>query len=346
MLTVFLDIMSRLRKGEGIMPPHSVLIIADNPFTEAGELGPYGYTLDAHATAIREHDDFYWLGCIAPAPEFLRRAKQEWQTPIAVTSLDELAEPPAADIVILLTEPQRRAGLIQQLGGARWVVVEQPLGLGVADSEAFMGFCRTNGVEVLVNGAWRTDPLVRTLAGGGAAAAIGDIQCAFGAYGQGLWHMGTMMADLVPHVLGPISIVHALEEVRHIENAAVPDDQSAAFCLNLHRPRASGDLIVTVDCRNAVETGLYLTILGNGGRLTLSITEAGSTLQTEPIGGPLRTQSSSANKILKAFYANLAACAAGTETPACPIADAVDAERVIEVVLDSADHDGERFHYR
>ncbi len=328
------------------MASPSVLIFCDQPYAEAATLGPYRFTLNAHMAAVQTSQELHWLGLVAPAPDLLNMAKETYKVDIAATGLDQLGPLPTPDVAVILTAPEYRADIIQRLTGVRWIVTESPLGLGMADTEALEDFCRTNGVQVLASGAWRADPLVEFLANDGVREAVGAVQGVTGWYGQGLWQSGVQWVDLCQYLIGPVASAMALEDARYLDRPLIPEDQSAAFCLSLNPRGAAREVTAAALFRDQPGFAVQFDIFGDGGRLSLTVDGDRSLMELSPNDGPVQKETAPCGAALSRLYANLAACAAGTGDPVCPITDIVEAERIIEAVLNSADQGGERYHFR
>jgi len=325
----------------------SVLVIGDDPVDPDPEISPYRYSLAAHVECLRGNPAFDWLGVIAPAPDLVRTAGTEWQANVAATSVAEAGELPKVDVAVLITAPETRADLIQMLTGVRWVVVEPPLGLGVADSEAFLQLCETNGVTVFVNGGWRADPVIRSLENGGLEERIGRVIGGSGIYGTGLWHTGTLWIDVIQQVLGPVGLVQALDDARHLDDPVEPGDQAAGFAVTVERTTPWGRVVVTgFSHPGRRPLRPHLDLWGEKGRLSLSFEADATRLVVSPDGAPPHSAVAPMAETLAHFYANLAEAVREREAAVCMGDHMLDAERVIEAILESADENGERYHFR
>ncbi|MEK9724004.1 MAG: hypothetical protein VW405_11060 [Rhodospirillaceae bacterium] len=240
-----------------------------------------------------------------------------------------------ADIAVLLTAPERRADILQHLSGIDVAVAASPLGLGMADAEALLAFCKTNGIAALADGAWRADPLVGRLADGGVAAAVGEVTGVTGVFGTGLWHTGVLWIDLIDRLIGPIDMVQAVEDTRDIDNGPIPGDQAAAFALGVSPRNGIGQVAATAHAGATPHLDLH----GTAGRLSLVLGETGLAIADTAgaAGGGAAT--------LDAFYANLAEVLDGTADPVCTMAEMIEVEQIVEAILDSADRSGERLYF-
>lgn len=328
------------------MTARKVLLIGDDPFTATGGLGPYRFSLEDHAAAIQRAAHLELSGLITPAPALLDKARDTWGVACVGEDFAGADTPLAADIAVLLTAPELRADYVQQLHGVSTVVVEPPCGLGVADSEAFMDLCETNHLTVRVAGAWRTDPMIAKLAAEGPEAMIGPIEAVTGMYGFGLWDRGIMWIDIVSQLLGPVAMIQALEDSRPIDQPDIDGDLAVTFLMTVDLERRYGQIMATALAASDARAPSYLELIGADGRLHLTFLAEKTELRhwRPNQEGPVERADHIA--ALDHLYTDLDAAPSGNGLPALTIADAVGIEHLIEAILDSADHGGDRYHCR
>ena len=328
------------------MAVQKVLLIGDDPFGNLDTLGPYRYSLGDHAAAIRRNSDLQLSAFFAPAPSLLEKARNDWHVPAVGEFIDETDLPKDINIAVLYAAPQRRAELVQLLHGVSTILVETPCGLGVADSEAFADLCSTNLLTAAVNGAWRAEPLIQDLIETGVENLIGSVSAATGVYGFGLWDRGVMWIDLISQLLGPISMIQALEDARHIDQPAVPGDQAVSFVMTADLEHQFAQVLVTAIAATNAAVPSYLELIGTTGRLHLTLHHEGTELLHWRADQESTATRGDHGPALDSLYTNIQDVAETTQSPLFPIAEAVEIERLIEAILESADLGGDRYHCR
>jgi len=322
--------------------PLTVLVIGDSPLDPTALSGPYRHALGTHAKLLRGHPGLDFLGIIAPAPELIAKARDEWQVKVAETSFDDVAELPHTDIAIILTAPEVRADIVQQLSGTRIIVTDTPLGLGVGDSETFAELCRTNGKHLMICAPWHMDPMVRLLSGGNCKRLIGQLAGGGGVYGSGLWHTGSIWVDIVRAIAGEIDVVQSIGSARFLDGPQLPDDQAAPFALTL----ADGTVIAAHPMKEGKAAELHLNLWGTTGRLDLSLGRQGSRASITRGDDKTVVRTAGPREAIAAFYDELAKISDGA-LPNAPWdgESGLVTERIVEAALDSADNGGDAFHF-
>ena len=324
------------------MRPISALVISDRPDVSEAPDRPYRYACADHISSLRDIDGFQWLGVISPEPELLSIAEAEWQADVTGVSIDDLDPEIEPDLAVLLTAPEKRAEIVQRLGRIRHLVVEPPLGLGVADSEYFNHLCRTNDIHLHVSGAWRLDANVLALSDGGCRRAIGALIAGGGLFGQGLWHTGLMWIDVLQAIFGEVEAVRALGDPHFADASVIPADQAVPFAISLDGYKMIAAHPIAADGPR----GPHVDLWGTEGRLTLSFDANRSRLEIQTPDSESRLSTADYGDALVAFYRHLYASASGAEEPLWTGDAATQCERIVETILTSADDDGEIFRFR
>jgi predicted dehydrogenase len=191
------------------------------------------YPFATHAQVLAAHPAFDWVAVVDPSPT-ARDAASRWNVPHAVADVDALgAVAGAIEVAVFATPPGVRLSFLESLPALRAVIVEKPLGRNLAESEEFVRVCRERGILVEVNFWRRADKQFRALAGGKLRDLVGDVQCAFGVYGNGLLNNGLHLVDFVRMLLGEIDSVEWSSSDAPVAGP-IAGDVNPSFVLALH----------------------------------------------------------------------------------------------------------------
>lgn len=230
---------------------------ADDPRTH------HYYTYTTHAQVVRDHSAFSWGAVVDPSKAARRSAEQNWNVPIAVGDVRELAGLYEPELAVIATPPDIRFGLLEYLPSVRAVLVEKPLALSLSDACRFLDLCQRRKILVQT-GYWRrADQRFRALADGSLEELIGSAQTAFGVYGNGLLNNGAHLIDLVRMLLGRIACVQCVGEAFSMDAGPIPGDINISFGMQLE----TGQMVFLqpIDFRRYREVSL--DIWGRNGRL-------------------------------------------------------------------------------
>lgn len=187
----------------------------------------------SHAQVLRDHPDIDWVAVIEPSIEKRQDAKSNWGVGIAVSDVQSLPASVEPDIAVIATKPEFRTSLVDQLPTLKGVLVEKPLGTDIAAANEFVDLCEKRDIKAQVNYWRRGDAASRTLAEGGLATRIGQVQTAFGIYGNGFRNNAVHMIDYMRMLLGEVRSAQALSEPQTEFRLSITGDVVLPFSLTL-----------------------------------------------------------------------------------------------------------------
>ena len=164
----------------------------------------------SHAQVLRDHPDVDWVAVIDPSIEKREAAKSIWGIGTVAPDLQSLPASVEPDIAVIATTSDFRTSLVEQLPTLKGVLVEKPLGKDLAAAKAFVDLCKKRDIKAQVNYWRRGDAASRTLAEGGLVSRIGQVQTAFGIYGNGFRNNAVHMIDYIRMLLGEVRSAQAL----------------------------------------------------------------------------------------------------------------------------------------
>ncbi|HEY7608073.1 MAG TPA: hypothetical protein VIF14_02495 [Alphaproteobacteria bacterium] len=249
-------------------------------------------------------------------------------------------------LAILAMPPEGRCEAVTALPTLRAIMLEKPLG-APALRGPLAAACRARNIAVQVNFWWRGDPMMRALAGG--KHGIGPPQAAFALYGNGLRNIGSHIVDLVRMLLGNCAAVRATSPF--VTQAKLPLRGDGALSFVLELESGAQVSVQPLDFRLFRESAL--NIWGERGRLAIEqegllirrfprrdhrgLEHAAEIANDAPEALPVR-----AGEAMPALYDNLARALDGTEPLFSPLSSAIETERVLDALIDSAGAGGKR----
>jgi len=278
----------------------------------------FGYA--THAEVLRDHPRFAWLAVVDPDPLARECAKKFWRIKtVAKTPIELGNHCHNAEVLVLATPAEQRMGILKYFPHVRAVLVEKPLGTDLKSSKEFLKECKRRNIFVQVNFWRRGDRHMRSLASGELAEQVGDLQAAFGVYGNGLLNNAIHMVDLVRMLFGEVKAVQRLCGKTFCEGP-ISGDFNLPFYLQIERGPPT--VLEPIRFRYYRENGL--DIWGTKGRM--EILNEGLTIRrfkacaNRAMSGerevdhdrPLK-KNSAAGYALYALYSNLAAVLQGKE---------------------------------
>lgn len=301
------------------------------------------FRYSTHVQVLKAHPEFQ-LEAVADISEPARRsARENWGISSVFATTGEMVAACRPDVLVVATPPAMRSDL-SDLPGVRAVILEKPLGIDPGNSATSIRSLRQQGVLVQVNLWRRADPVMQNLSSGRLKESIGDIQAAFGIYGNGLLNNGVHMIDLVRMLAGEVASVRALLPAVKVEAGPVAGDVLVPFQLRMEAGFAC--------CFQPVRFSNYrensLDLWGTQGRLTIAneglVIElrrkaANRAIQDEfevPSDVPEQIESS-AGVALYEMYSNLARAVRLGEPLCSPAESALQSEVICHGVRQSAD---------
>lgn len=295
-----------------------------------------------HAQVLKAHPAFDWQAVVDRSPEARSEAREDWGMTHVFATLEELGDACSPDVAVICTPPEGRLEILQHLPDVKAILVEKPLGSNKAEAAAFVAGCERRQIPVQVNFWRRADRTFRNLAEGELDDLIGEVQAAFGIYGNGLRNNGIHMVDFVRMLIGEVSWVQATEGAGSEHRGPLQNDVEFPFSLGL----ANGVIVQMqpVDFANYRENGL--DIWGTRGRLSImqdcrtilhcpSQEHGGLSGNREIASDRPRSLAATFGEALYEMHNNLARFLTEGSPLICPAADALRSERVIDALLQS-----------
>lgn len=301
------------------------------------------YPYATHAQVLRDNPAYEWTAVVDPSEEARETARRDWNVRFTVADVSELPTDIHFDVAVLATPPEGRSAVLEGLPNLRAVIVEKPLGRSLEEASAFAEFCARRGIVAQVNIWRRADDLTRELAHGGLTQRIGEVLAAFGVYGNGVRNNGTHMVDLAAMLRGPIRAVQATPGITPMREGPIDGDVNLPFTL-LHEhgpPTFFQPLSFSHYRENALD------LWGESGRLALwqegllptsyplrpnrAMSGEREIASDEPVIIP-----SSVGRAYYRLYDDLADALEHGYEPVCPLRVALDAARVVDALLLSA----------
>jgi predicted dehydrogenase len=295
-----------------------------------------------HAQVLADHPLFSWQAVVDPSDMALKAARDKWNIPLTVKSVDALLKKLKPDVAVIATPPGHRIEIIKKLTNLRAVFVEKPLGETYQESLEFLEECNNREITIQVNFWRRGDEFFRSLSQGELEKHIGKPEAAFGLYGNGLINNGSHMIDFVRMLCGDIRHAEVICPEASFAEGPIPNDRNVSFLLSVQ----SGLNLVfqAIPFRSYRE--ISLDIWGERGRLGLYQESLGIYLyprrKNRGLSGEWEISSDkpkvfepTCGHALYRMYDNLAESILSGEPLWSPGATALETEKIIHGLLNS-----------
>ncbi|MEM7071882.1 MAG: Gfo/Idh/MocA family oxidoreductase [Pseudomonadota bacterium] len=164
-----------------------------------------------HAQTIKKHPNYHMLIAVDPL-EKQRKLAKEYGFDFVVENIDALDQKQEIDVLVIATPPNLRFELIKNFPHVKAIICEKPLAMTLNEAVAIENFCMQNNIILHVNFWRRYDRSMINLAKGGLHQKIGHLQHGFALYGNGLMNNGIHMIDLIDMLVGPIDMIHKMDD--------------------------------------------------------------------------------------------------------------------------------------
>lgn len=201
-------------------------------YAEDSVMGTY-FRYATHAQVLADHPLFSWQAVVDPSDKALKVARDKWNIPVTVKSVDAFLKRVKPDVAVLATPPKRRIEIIKKLPDIKAVLVEKPLGESYQEGFEFLDECKNRGIAVQVNFWRRGDDFYQSLSQGQLEKHIGKPQAALGLYGNGLLNNGSHMIDFVRMLCGDIRHAKVICPESSFIEGPIPHDRNVSFSLSL-----------------------------------------------------------------------------------------------------------------
>jgi len=292
------------------------------------------------------------FGAIAEGMSRDRKARaraRRWSDALVTDDVSEVAAL-RPNVAVIAGPPEMRLDCLRLLPSLDAVLVEKPLGDDLKSARRFIAACARRRIRVQVCLWRRGDESFRQLAEPRLRAkSLGEIQAAFGLYGNGLRNNGVHLIDFLRMQAGEISEVQALGPVRRVPKAPLRGDAALPLALRL----ANGAVAVLQPVDFAYYREVALDLWGTRGRRSFyqeSLVAADYPLRAnrgvadakEIVTDEPRPFGSAVGTALWNLYSNLADAVSRRAALWSDGANALIAETVVDAALRSAAQGGRR----
>lgn len=300
------------------------------------------YPYATHAQCLQDHDAFAWDAVIDPDPTAREAAQSRWGIKHVAARAEDLPDARSYTVAVLAIPPESRTALLDKLPGLHAVVVEKPLGIDYAQASSFASLCESRQLLVQVCLPRRVDRTMQELAQGKLRELIGQAQCAFVVYGNGLSNNGIHLVDWVRMLLGEVAAVRTDLGTGGFQEGPIEGDINPVFVLRT----TQGVPVMAAPLRFHAYREVALDIWGEAGRLSLTqegllaihypLADHRALCDAKELASDRPTvQATTLGDSLLQIYDNLADALAGQAPLLSGLTEALATTRVIEAIKSS-----------
>ncbi len=221
------------------------------------------FKYSTHLQVLRDHPEFYLKAIVDENNFALNKAKSLGNIPEVKQNIDELDDPEEFEVAILAIPPEDRLKIMNKLPKIKAIIFEKPLANNISDAQDIIDLCQKKRIIAEVNFPRRFDEKV--LANKNKLQNdLGQLQSAFGIYGNGLNNNGSHLLDLTRMLIGDCIWAQSLANGLSDDVSPIKNDFNIPFALGF---KNGVKLFVQfVKFENYRE--VYLDLWGTKGRLS------------------------------------------------------------------------------
>lgn len=222
------------------------------------------FNYSTHAKILKDHPNFLLKAVVDNDQNCLDEAKNNWGVEEVVKNLDELKDINEFDVAVIAIPPKGRFDVIKKFNNLKAIVLEKPIAEDIDEALKISEFCESKRILVQVNFPRRFDyKIVNHIKN--FSNELGEIQCAFGLYGNGLQNNGSHLIDLARLFLGNVNWVQSQANLKFVNEGPILNDKNFPFTIGFD---SNVNLMVQV-VKYQYYRELMLDIWATNGRLTL-----------------------------------------------------------------------------
>ena len=183
-----------------------------------------------HVKILKDHPNFLLKAVVDNAQNTLDEAKRTWGVEEAVQTVEQLKDLSQFDVAVIAIPPKGRLDIIKKFNNLKAIILEKPLAENIDEARRIKEFCESRKILVQVNFPRRfDDKIISHLEN--LSDQIGEIQCAFGIYGNGLQNNGSHLIDLARLFLGDVKWVQSQANGNIFLEGPILNDKNYPFTL-------------------------------------------------------------------------------------------------------------------
>ena len=215
----------------------------------------------SHIQVLKDHPNFSLNAVVDIKLEALKKAKEEWNIPEVKQNLDDLNNINEFEVAVLAVPSEKRIEIINKLPNLKILILEKPLASKISEGLEIVEICRKRKIIAEVNYPRRFDKMLLKIIKD-LPKELGDIQTAFGIYGNGINNNGSHLIDLARMFLGKVSWVQSLANRVVNNNGTIKDDINFPFAIGYE----SGTTLLTQFVEYKKYREFYFDLWGVKGR--------------------------------------------------------------------------------
>ncbi len=217
-----------------------------------------------HAQVITDHPLFSFEAAVDISQNALKFVDKNFKVKKLCLSVRDIENPEEIEVLVLATPPINRLEVLAYFPNLKALIIEKPIGRNKKESYEFAKECKRRKLITQVNLSRRTDQIMNLLQKGELSDLIGEIQCGFGVYGNGILNYAIHTIDLLRMLVGEITSVQALNNSNSFQQGPLENDLNLSFNIYIKNIQIT---IIPIDFNNYREGSIDLW--GTKGRLEI-----------------------------------------------------------------------------
>ena len=218
-----------------------------------------------HVKVLKEHPNYYLNTVVDIDENKLIEARDSWGIKEVVNNINNLKNPDEFEIAVIAIPPNGRLEIINKLPNLKAIILEKPIAENIKEALEIIQICKTRNILVQVNFPRRFDKkILESL--DNFQNNVGNLQAAFGLYGNGLHNNGSHLIDWARMFMGEVKWVQSIANGKSFSNGPLLNDINLPFILGFE----SNNILIVEALEFKIYREILLDFWGEKGRLFFS----------------------------------------------------------------------------
>ena len=183
-----------------------------------------------HAKVLQDHPDFNLETVVDKDENVLKEAKNVWGVNEVVSNINNIEAPDCFEIAVIAIPPKGRLEIINNFPNLKGIILEKPIAQNINEAQEIIDLCKDRKIKVQVNFPRRCDKKILDCLNN-FQTNVGNIQAAFGLYGNGIKNNGSHLIDWARMFMGEVTWVQSIANGKSFKEGPLQDDVNLPFIL-------------------------------------------------------------------------------------------------------------------
>ena len=188
------------------------------------------FEYSTHIQVLKNHPNFDLKTVVDKDEKLIQEAKNIWGIEEVTDDINKIENPSEFEIAVIAIPPKGRFAIIKKLTNLKAIILEKPIAENINEAKKIIEICKKRNILVQVNFLRRFDEKI-LLNLRNFHQHVGDLQAAFGLYGNGLKNNGSHLIDWARMFLGEVIWVQTIADGKSLNEGPLNNDLNVPFLL-------------------------------------------------------------------------------------------------------------------